>query len=337
MNDAFAGFAISLALCGSAAAFECNGVTGQAERAICASPAAKAADDAMNVSFAAVKARMDATQSASLLADQRDWLRRRNIACAAKKNDAVCYQRENESRVAYLSAKPKAGPGTSRPLVPFIVYRKGTPKSYETQLELFRFADAATDAEKRFNAEMDKIVADAPTSIDKDDRSRDTSSFSWSRSASIGYASDRLLSLTVEGSEYTGGAHPNSGHVSINLDMKSGRLLTIDDLLPRDKRAEIGRLCATQVAAQFKDKLREQGTDPDKNAEARDELKSLIAEGNPRAASAAAELANWTFAENSATVNFNPYEVAAYVYGYFDCDVPYATLRPLAKPAFPLP
>jgi hypothetical protein len=36
-------------------------------------------------------------------------------------------------------------------------------------------------------------------------------------------------------------------------------------------------------------------------------------------------------------VTYDPYAVASYAEGAFECVIPMATLRALAKPAFPLP
>jgi hypothetical protein len=45
----------------------------------------------------------------------------------------------------------------------------------------------------------------------------------------------------------------------------------------------------------------------------------------------------WSFAPDKATVTYDPYAVGAYAEGLYSCEIPYATLKPLAKPGFPLP
>ena len=44
-----------------------------------------------------------------------------------------------------------------------------------------------------------------------------------------------------------------------------------------------------------------------------------------------------SFGADAATIDYDPYSVGAYAEGAFSCTLPYATLRPLAKPDFPLP
>ena len=54
-------------------------------------------------------------------------------------------------------------------------------------------------------------------------------------------------------------------------------------------------------------------------------------------AAATGKLTTWGFGAKSATVTYNFYSVGARWEGPFSCEVPYAFLRPLAKPRFPLP
>jgi hypothetical protein len=66
---------------------------------------------------------------------------------------------------------------------------------------------------------------------------------------------------------------------------------------------------------------------------AADDLKAL----RQNIATVTAALNTWSFGADAATVSYDPYTVGAYAEGEFSCDIPYATLRPLAKPSFPLP
>ena len=64
------------------------------------------------------------------------------------------------------------------------------------------------------------------------------------------YVGPEVVSVELLLSEYTGGAHPNTAVVSVNIDLKTGSEITLDDALAR-----IGRTLpqvATQSLAQLK-------------------------------------------------------------------------------------
>ena len=123
----------------------------------------------------------------------------------------------------------------------------------------------------------------------------------------------------------------------LNLDLKAGRLLAMDDLLEPARLADVGTLCRAQLASQLKERVTGDGEDPDRDAETKarfaEELKP-IAEASGDMIKA---LSNWRFGASAATIVFVQDSIAAHVYGAFDCTVPYASLRPIAKPGFPLP
>ena len=319
---------------GTATAFDCKLAKSPPEKALCADPAAKAADDAMSAAFAQVRRTADSRQGAALLANQRHWLASRNASCTGESAPAACLRREDEARTQALTARPLAGPGTPDPLVPAVVARAGTKTAYAVDLFLYRFPSPKTPAETALNAAIDKIIADAPTATDDASGSL---SYSYSGTASIAYASDKLLSLAIEMFEFSGGAHGNSTNQNITIDMVTGRLLGLDDLVAKSKQAEVGKLCSPQLASQLKQKLVQDGQDPDKDAEAKASLKELTDGAADGIGSVTSQLANWAFHEHDATIDFSPDEIAPHALGGFTCTLPFERLRPLIKPGAPLP
>ena len=49
------------------------------------------------------------------------------------------------------------------------------------------------------------------------------------------------------------------------------------------------------------------------------------------------DLSAWSFNADKAVVSYAPYTLGAYAEGGYSCEIPYATLRPLTRPEFPLP
>ncbi len=141
----------------------------------------------------------------------------------------------------------------------------------------------------------------------------------------LAYASPQLVSAHVDAYEYTGGAHPNSYTANVNVDMRLGRELAFADLLDKAAAGRIFDLCADQVRKQKIDK----GETPDDLGDPAELRKSVEA--------ASGDLKAWSFGADAAVIGYDPYAVGAYAEGAFDCMIPYATLRPLAKPDFPLP
>jgi hypothetical protein len=116
------------------------------------------------------------------------------------------------------------------------------PFTYEDKTDLFEFdfswsAEAAAVPElvRRFRSEMDKSKAAlvAGATADRDRRKQEGFPFN-PYSSTMTYAtagqSPRLLSLTAEGWEYTGGAHGNGGTSALLWDRAARREVKFADL-----------------------------------------------------------------------------------------------------------
>jgi uncharacterized protein len=322
---------------GGALAFDCAAAKSKVEKTICADPGAKAADDAMSAAFSTLRPTLEAAGSKALLANQRAWLKGRDEACLApdlKGTMAACLQDQDKARVRVLAATPDAGPGVPGRLVPVFVERPAAKRAYQVSVQLYRFAKAATPAETAFNAAVDKMLAAIPTQVED---ARDGMSYSYERKATLTFGSDRLLSMAVTGWEFSGGAHGNSIASTLNLDLRGGRMFTDDDLMAPAQRAEVTKLCVTQVGDDLKSRLKDSGDDPDKDAESKKSFAGTLTDMETGIADTVKGIDNWSFGASAATVTFVQDSTAAHVYGGFSCEVPYATLKPLVKPGFPLP
>jgi uncharacterized protein YecT (DUF1311 family) len=317
-------FLVAVALASPAAAFDCNKAATKPEKAICADPTARAADAAMAQAFAALLARQSPAAKPALLAAQTRWIRDRDNACADAPKLAVCLAEQSARRRSFLAGEPEAGPGAPGRLAPVFRYEKGGKSRAAISLQLLKYPAPTTPAERAFNAAVDRLVGplDQP---EKDDPGSDR--YAHDRTMRLVYASPKLVSADLEGYDDQGGAHPTSFTGNINLEVEKGREAQFSDLLDARGAKAVFALCEKAVIAQKKDR---EGADA---ALAPEDLKGLA----QSVAEATGKLENWSFGHYKATVNYDPYAVGAYAEGAFDCEIPYATLKAVAKPSFPLP
>jgi uncharacterized protein YecT (DUF1311 family) len=308
-----------------ATALDCQRATTSSEKAICADPTALAADADLGKAFAALHASLDPKAKTQLGAAEAAWLALRDSNCADEKGRGLgaCLARKTHARIAFLAGAPEAGPGAPGRLAPVLRMQKGGKGRTDVDVQLLKFVDAMTPVERAFNAAVDRLTNDLENP-GADDRLSDQWSYTWSMR--LAYASPRLISAHADGDSFMGGAHPNSYSVNINVDGARGREATFADMLDKPAADKIFALCLKQVRNEKS--MREGSIDDDSGAP------KTLAES---VAEATGDLKAWSFGADAATVSYDPYAVGAYVEGAFSCSVPYAMLRPLARPDFPLP
>jgi uncharacterized protein YecT (DUF1311 family) len=307
-----------------AAAFDCKKAATPSEKAICDDPTARAADDAMADAFRKRLASERPSAKRTLLAGQGRWLQARDRDCEEVKPLAACLAVESARRRAFLAGEPEAGPGAPGRLTPVFRVETGSKTKADINLQLLKYPAPETPAERAFNAAVDTLVGplDEPQPGDPN-----PGGYAHERTMRLIYASPKLVSAHLRAYEDAGGAHPNSFTGDINILVAQGRAAKFADLLDARSARAVFAMCRKQVIAA---KTARMGADFRLRA---DDLKDLT----KNVADSTAKLGAWSFAADKATVTYDPYAVGAYVEGAYDCVIPYATLKPLANPAFPLP
>ncbi len=316
---------IAFGLAQPALAMDCQKAASPLEKAICADPAAQAADQAMDGAWSALYGRAPEAEKKQLLQSQRAWLKLRTNFCADDKKPSVkCLIDWTQRRAAYLQGRPESGPGTGHDLVPVTVAQAGTAKLYEQDITVSKFAAPVLPGEKLFNAEIDKLLKDAPSAKDKGDQPDMT--YTYDLHLRVTYASPQFLSASMETYLFSGGAHGNSGTNGINIDVAKGKDLSFGDVFEPAAFPKLEELCLTQIKAQKAEKM----PDYDQSPAAMKELRSTIGDD-------LSKFDRWSFTAAQGTVTFDPYELGAYVEGSYECTFPVEVLHPFYKLGSVLP
>jgi uncharacterized protein YecT (DUF1311 family) len=321
-------FPAALLLAASAAAAppapDCRQAKTPAEQAICGNAELAAADKAMAEAYAALRAKLPPEQQRALLADQRRWITRRTAACGDKSDNALaqCLLAQTEARRRFFAGESPNGAAGALRIVPALFHeaRKGR---YEISIEypqvLMPRSAAATAFER--TARAIAFGKDAVKEYRELERPMAAGAENYYGAAyETTYLDSRLVSVVFTISIFTGGAHPNSARLALIFDLTQGRAINLADVLAEPNRA------IAEIAAVCKAKLEEQAKKDDWE---------LFDNADIAAVVGAAE--NWAADKDGIEILFDPYSIAAYVYGPHECRLSYADLKRWLKPDGPLP
>ncbi|MFO7321856.1 MAG: DUF3298 domain-containing protein [Chloroflexota bacterium] len=133
-------------------------------------------------------------------------------------------------------------------------------------------------------------------------------------SSDVFYHSDTIASLLLTVSNYTGGAHPNSFFKTMTFDLENGIQLGFNQVFPPENNPLA--IIAPIAQAQLIEKL------PDLE-------ESWIRDG---ASMDSANYRNFVLTEDSVIFYFDPYQVAPYVYGPQQVEIPLSELEAIMAP-----
>lgn len=306
-----------------ALAFDCSKARTAVEKAICADPALKKIDDDLATAYGAVKASLDEAAQKMMVISQKRWIARREGCGSEGKDPGACVKEMTAERLALLNGTALGGPGPSGKLVPFFVAQAGKPGSYDINMALLRFETPGTPGEETLNRLADEIAGAAKLGVQEG--AEQSAILAEEDSFTVTYASPSFMSVRHDFYDNEGGAHGNYGTTNINIDMESGELLKIDDVLAEPSAAIMTLWCKQQIEA---DKLKRI---PDID------LSEGAAERDKTIAEVVRDMASWSIGETDITVSFDPYAVGAYAEGAYQCRFPTAGVKQMALEGAPLP
>ncbi len=311
-----------------AQAFDCAKAASPVEKAICADPKLKAADDAMSAVYATLRDSLTGADRKGLGASQRKWVKSREDSCGYQEGAdlGTCILGQTEERRLLLAAEPESGPGTGSRMMPVFIQQEADPHHFDVDYTLVKFVKPASRGENLFNAEVAKISKDAPLKRQEEAAPEDMAYASY-MAMTVTYASPKFLSAKAESWENTGGAHGNGGTSGITIDLQRGVEMKAGDLFDDKGIAALKADCIEQIAEQKKERNDGQEFNPadDPNYQEQTITEHLQS------------LGTWNFWQDKATVTFNAYAIGSYAEGQYNCDFAMGNMRKLAKPGAILP
>ena len=284
------------------------------QHAICGSPGLRKTDAALNAAFDALLAASTPADAQVFRDSEKYWLDDRDTDCDSAdasgkpaKPAALdsCLRNEDLDRTRFLLGQPAEGPGAGH-VVP--VMREGQGFIWS-----FRFPDPQTPGEKLVDEKLDAEVAGLHIGKPGDD-----ADYTDSFSADLKYASPTFLSASVDGEHLSPGKDGQQFDYNLNIDMRSGKLLTTADAFAAQTVVKLQQQCATERRDYLKLVAGSSAAD---RAKERAKLNDLVA-----------DLGQWSFGATQASITLDPGDEDPYV-----CHFPYKSLRPLLRPGFPLP
>jgi hypothetical protein len=207
--------------------------------------------------------------------------------------------------------------------VPRFLVQEGSPAQYDIDIAVVRFAEPATAGEQTLNRLADEVLAAAK--LGSHGGAQQSAMLAREDAFAVVYASPDFMSVRHSFYENEGGAHGNHGTRNHNIDMASGRLAGIQDVLAEPSAAILTIWCKTQIEAEKRKRM--PGID----------LGEGMADRDKAIAAQVRDLAAWSIGESEIVVSFDPYVVGAYAEGGYECRFPTAGVRELALEGAPLP
>ena len=321
-------FTVFIANVAPAIAVDCARSATKVEKAICFDRDLGAADTDMANAYAAVRDASNPSEKKMLVLSQRRWIEQREIYCGFEEGAvlAACVTKETTARKLLLQGAPESGPGASSQLIPVFLQQRGDAKHYDIDYALVRFANPQSAGEKLFNAQSERILAEAPRGVHNHEL-LEGQMLSSEEHFAISFASPGLLSVADSFHAYEGAAHGNGGINNINIDMRSGREIKTSDVFSIEAAETLAHECREQILARKQEKY---------GAE-----KYVVAEDGSYQESTITghinDFRRWTISAGKAIVTFDSYAIGAYAEGPYECEFDMPKLKDLAKPGAPLP
>ena len=312
-----------------AASFDCNAAKTPTEKAICGSPKLSALDERLAQDYERALHALGPAGAAQLKTSQRSWLRFATQVCTPGKrpghgeSTAECLETEFGHRLEQLAqAGVRVGPYVFNRIDYYAAARGrddegGSHSGFVTDHVAFAQIDAPlTAATNAWNAAQRR---DDPGPITLSNESDDVAEDD-DTDYTLGCASDRFISLQVDGSEYQhGAAHGSYDHeVHDTMLVPALRKMTASDLFAA------GTPWKSRLPTLFWN-VYTQDPDAGKDVES---IQQAIRES-------AANPERWLLTPAGLQISFDAYEAGCYACNPGPITVPWASLKPmLATPEF---
>jgi uncharacterized protein YecT (DUF1311 family) len=311
--------------------FDCARATSPVEKSICADKEAAAADRAMAEAYRRLLSSLATPGArAHLQRDQNTWLMDLSRVCLAPaagsragRDLPTCLRELAAARAERLASLPGGDN------YPFVGERRllergrrgGVPYAISVSYAVFERAETDyTRANSAIRRWVDTFAAETRPPMQVVPGGPDLGWFLDSGHVVLGASRD-LVTIAAHWLVYTGGAHPNNGRTAWHVDLATGRLLGLDDLLDRGSGWQDGvtRLVRADLKRQFEERP---GFDDSLEPAS---LRKLVTEPH-----------RWIFTRDNVLLTFDPYAVGPYAAGPYDVVLRYADLATYIRKDGPL-
>jgi uncharacterized protein YecT (DUF1311 family) len=311
---------LSWACSGTAAAIECAKAQSGLETLACSRPVLRDLDNRMAAAYATAREGLGNDRKAVLLANQRNWLRRREQVCAidlgGADTAASCFADRTAMRLRTLTAA-KGGAGVPA-LAPALIEQRGGKGAFTVTIEYPQIATPETAAQKALNTALKRAAEGDRLWAQKDEDDATNDDLAYEATYDVAFASKYLVSVAFEIYVDDGGAHPNSTTAMVNFDLDRGREIQLGDVLNPDGLPALARFCV--------DQMKKNRADEDTSEVTEDNVTEVMK-----------SLRSWIVEADRVRVQFDPYTIGSYSQGFFECAIPYTAMAPYRKPSAPLP
>ena len=303
-----------------AASFDCSKAMKPHEKVICADQALSSADETLAKDYARLMAELPAALKPALQKSQRSWIAYAPLACSSdgkgtikdQSDFAQCLKMQYDNRIRVLAQQPQnIGPFKALALAEFQAMRSSSDDleffpvvTHEKSVTSIYGGDEASATQ--LNQWLQSLASKETAGWNDPEVS---ASFTLSLEQANTLFASALINQEVFG---VGAAHPVTLLSMAHLNRQTGKPLLFRDVFQNNARAKLLALTWTAL----KKKL-----------------------GNDRLVEKPAEIAklvedpgHWHFGRDGLTIQFNVYEVAAYVMGPQDVLLPWSVLQPLLTP-----
>lgn len=317
---ALAGTAILLPHAARAASFDCRKAAKPAEKTICDDKALSDADDTLARDYTRLMGVLLPAQKQALQKSQRSWIAYAPLACSSdgrgtikdRAQFAQCLKSEYDQRLAMLARQPQS-------VGPFKVLELGefqAMPSSSTDPDFFPVVTHVKTVAALYEGDETRaaLLNGWLQSLASNDKAGwDDNETSASLTVSLASANGSVATASVTSEMFgVGAAHPLTVFSSPHLVLATGKPLLFRDMFQANARAAL----IDRAWSALRKKL---GND-------------MMVEKKADLAKPVTDPAHWTFGPDGLTINFNVYEVAAYVMGPQDIVLPWSALHDLLTP-----
>ena len=143
-------------------------------------------------------------------------------------------------------------------------------------------------------------------------------SYSFETGFNVEYNSNKFLSISLDHYQYTGGAHGNFYSSGYNIDMKTGKVLPLSDIINNDSFDILSYECEQAILDSFQvNSLTEAGLFDDEISVPPDQDYYII--------------------PGALVLQFDPYEIGPFSMGELNVEIPFNKIKDILKENLPFP